>query len=295
MNLPSLPMVPVQGGLSRYLDQIKQFPVLDRDEEYMLAQRFQEHGDKEAAHKLVTSHLRLVAKIAFGYRGYGLPMSDLISEGNLGLMKAVRKFDPEKGFRLSTYAMWWIKASVTEFILQSWSLVKLGTVAAQKKLFFSLRKIKSRLGIFGDAQLTGPQVKQLSGDLSLPEREVVNMDQRLSARDMSLNAPLPSEDGGEYMDLLADERETPESILVRSGESAWQSEVLREAMETLPERDRHIIEMRKLSDDPMKLEELGEHYGVSRERIRQIEARAFEKIAKFVREAAEERGYVGAV
>jgi len=294
MTTPSLPMVPAQGGLSRYLEQVKQFPVLEREEEYMLAKRCQDHGDKEAAHKLVTSHLRLVAKIAFGYKGYGLPMSDLISEGNLGLMKAVKKFDPEKGFRLSTYAMWWIKASVTEYILQSWSLVKLGTVAAQKKLFFSLRKIKNRLGVFDEAQLTGPQVKQLSTDLSLPEREVVNMDRRLSGRDMSLNAPLPSEDGGEYMDLLADERETPETTLVKADEKNWQSEVLREAMETLPERDRHIIEARKLSDDPMKLEELGQHYGVSRERIRQIEARAFEKISKFVREAAMERGYAGA-
>jgi len=287
-------MVPIQGGLSRYMEQIKLFPILEREQEFMLAKRFQEHGDKEAAHEMVTSHLRLVAKIAFGYKGYGLPMSDLISEGNLGLMKAVKKFDPDKGFRLSTYAMWWIKASVTEYILQSWSLVKLGTVAAQKKLFFSLRKIKSRLGVIGDAQLTGSQVKQLSTDLSLPEREVTNMDRRLGARDMSLNAPLPSEDGGEYMDLLADERETPESTLVRSDEKSWQNEVLREAMETLPERDRHIIEMRKLSDNPMKLEELGVHYGVSRERIRQIEARAFEKISKYVLEVSAERGYAGA-
>jgi len=294
MASQSLPMVPIQGGLSRYMEQIKLFPILEREQEFMLAKRFQEHGDKEAAHEMVTSHLRLVAKIAFGYKGYGLPMSDLISEGNLGLMKAVKKFDPDKGFRLSTYAMWWIKASVTEYILQSWSLVKLGTVAAQKKLFFSLRKIKSRLGVIGDAQLTGSQVKQLSTDLSLPEREVTNMDRRLGARDMSLNAPLPSEDGGEYMDLLADERETPESTLVRSDEKSWQNEVLREAMETLPERDRHIIEMRKLSDNPMKLEELGVHYGVSRERIRQIEARAFEKISKYVLEVSAERGYAGA-
>lgn len=294
MTVNALPVVSSEGGIGRYLQEIRRFPILDRDEEFMLAVRLRDHDDVDAAHKLVTSHLRLVAKIAFGYRGYGLPVSDLISEGNVGLMKAVKKFDPEKGFRLSTYAMWWIKASVTEYILQSWSLVKLGTVAAQKKLFFSLRKIKRQLGVVDDAALTESQTKLLSSDLGLSEREVTNMDQRLSARDMSLNAPMPSEEGTEYLDLLADERPSPEAVASKKEESHWQTTVLREAISTLPDREQHIFNERRLSDDPQKLEELGQHYGISRERVRQLEVRAFEKVKKFVLEATKQRGLVEA-
>ena len=294
MAVNSLPMISAEGGIGRYLQEIRRFPVLERDEEYMLAVRLRDHDDVDAAHKLVTSHLRLVAKIAFGFRGYGLPIADLISEGNVGLMKAVKKFDPEKGFRLSTYAMWWIKASVTEYILQSWSLVKLGTVAAQKKLFFSLRKMKRQLGVVGEASLTDGQTKELSDGLGLSEREITNMDRRLSARDMSLNAPLPSEEGMEYQDLLADDRPNPEVIATANEEKSWQSEILQEAISTLPEREQHILAERRLSDDPQKLEELGTHYGISRERVRQLEVRAFEKVKKFVLEATQERGLVPA-
>jgi len=294
MSVNTLPMISAEGGLGRYLQEIRRFPILDRDVEQELAVRLRDHDDVDAAHQLVTSHLRLVAKIAFGFRGYGLPVADLISEGNVGLMKAVKKFDPERGFRLSTYAMWWIKASVTEYILQSWSLVKLGTVAAQKKLFFSLRKIKRQLGVVGDASLTDSQTKELSSGLGLSEREITNMDRRLSARDMSLNAPLPSEEGMEYMDLLADERPNPEVTATANEQKAWQSAILEEAMAILPDRERHILAERRLSDDPQKLEELGTHYGISRERVRQLEVRAFDKVKKFVLEATQERGLVPA-
>ncbi|MCW9032907.1 MAG: RNA polymerase sigma factor RpoH [Rhodospirillales bacterium] len=295
MSVNTLPIVSSEGGIGRYLQEIRKFPLLARDEEYMLATQLRDKDDVDAAHKLVTSHLRLVAKIAFGFRGYGLPMSDLISEGNVGLMKAVKKFDPEKGFRLSTYAMWWIKASVTEYILQSWSLVKLGTVAAQKKLFFSLRKMKKQLGVVDDNALTDQHTKQLSTDLGLSEREITNMDRRLSSRDMSLNAPLPSEEGMEYIDLLADDRPNPEVIAAKAQDKSWKSGVLEEAMATLPDRERHILSERRLSDDPQKLEELGQHYGISRERVRQLEVRAFDKVKKAVLELSAEKGLIPAM
>ncbi|MGB0748012.1 MAG: RNA polymerase sigma factor RpoH [Magnetospiraceae bacterium] len=286
MATNTLPSLSDDTGLRRYLSEIRQFPMLAAEEEYMLAKRLHEHGDTEAAHRLVTSHLRLVAKIAFGYRGYGLPVADLISEGTLGLMKAVKKFDPERGFRLATYAMWWIKASVTEYILGSWSLVKLGTVAAQKKLFFSLSRLKKQIGVVEGDMLTEQQAGDLAGELGLPTAEVVNMEQRLSARDMSLNAPLPKEEGGEFMDLLPDESPTPEAIVADAQEIARNSDLLRDAMDQLPDRERHILTERRLRDDPVKLEDLGKHYGISRERVRQLEVRAFDKVKKAVLAAA---------
>jgi RNA polymerase sigma-32 factor len=286
MTAASLPIPSTDQGLSQYLQQIRKFPVLTADEEFMLAKRLKEHGDLEAAHELVTSHLRLVVKIAFGYRGYGLPVADLISEGNVGLMKAVKKFDPDRGFRLSTYAMWWVKAAVTEYILQSWSLVKLGTVAAQKKLFFSLRRIKNQLGVINDAALTPEQARELSERVGVSEAELLNMDARLAQRDMSLNTPMPSDEGTEYMDMLSDERPDPESLVADSEEKGQHLELLNDALATLPERERHILSERRLSDSPQKLEELGQHYGISRERVRQLEVRAFDKVRKFVLEAS---------
>lgn len=254
----------------------------------MLAKRFTDHGDNEAAHKLVTSHLRLVAKIAMGYRGYGLPVSDLVSEGSIGLMKAVKKFDPERGFRLSTYAMWWIKASITEYVLRSWSMVKLGTMAAQKKLFFSLRKMKSRLNIIESGDLTPEQLVQLADAMNVSENEINSMNRRLMARDASLNAPLSQEDeGAEFQDTLVYEGPSPESITADGQELSYRRELLMEAMAELNERERDIITERRLSDSPMTLEDLGERYGISRERVRQLEVRAFEKISAQVTSAAE--------
>ncbi len=287
-NVTALPTIPVDGGLSKYFQEVWTFPILEKEEEYMLAKRFSESGDNEAAHKLVTSHLRLVAKIAMGYRGYGLPVADLVSEGNIGLMKAVKKFDPERGFRLSTYAMWWIKASITEYVLRSWSMVKLGTMAAQKKLFFSLRKMKSRLNIIDSGDLTPEQLSQLADAMNVSEDEINSMNRRLMARDASLNAPLSHEDeGAEFQDTLVDEGVSPEIHAAESQELSFRRELLARAMQDLNERERDIISERRLSDTPMTLEELGERYGISRERVRQLEVRAFEKITAAVTAAAE--------
>lgn len=274
----ALPEVPVDGGLSRYFQEVWRFPMLEADEEYMLAQRYRTHGDSDAAHQLVTSHLRLVAKIAMKYKGYGLPMADLVSEGNIGLMRAVKKFEPERGFRLSTYAMWWIKAAITEHVLKSWSLVKLGTVASQKKLFFSLRTIKSKLNIMDSGELTDEQAAELSENLNVSAADIQQINRRMSARDASLNARLADDDGMEFQDTLVDDRPSPERVLAESEEFGARHTMLQSAIATLPDREREIFIERRLSEDPKTLEELGEVYGVSRERIRQLEARAFEKV-----------------
>ena len=287
MAIATLPTVTVDGGLSKYFQEVWKFPILEKEQEYMLAKRYVDHGDSEAAHKLVTSHLRLVAKIAMGYRGYGLPVSDLVSEGSIGLMKAVKKFDPERGFRLSTYAMWWIRASITEYVLRSWSMVKLGTMAAQKKLFFSLRKMKSRLSIIESGDLTPDQLTQLADAMNVSEDDINSMNRRLMARDASLNAPLSQdEEGAEFQDTLIDDNPSPEFITAENQEMSFRRELLQSAMAQLNERERDIITERRLSEDPMTLEELGQRYGISRERIRQLEARAFEKISAVMTSAA---------
>ncbi len=286
MTAITLPVLSGEGGLATYLNAIKKFPLLKPEEEYRLAMRWREHGEREAAHKLVTSHLRLVAKIAMKYRGYGLPMADLISEGNIGLMKAVRKFEPERGFRLSTYAIWWIKAAVTEHVLRSWSLVKMGTVSAQKKLFFSLRKAKNKLKILGSAELDGEQAAKLAETLKVPVRDVVQMNRRLAARDLSLNAPVSSDgESKEFQDTLIDDSPSPEAVTAKREEARIRGALLREALATLPDRERYILTQRRLQDDPVTLETLGNELGVSRERIRQLEVRAFEKIQKKVRKS----------
>ncbi len=283
MTALSLPAVPVEGGLSRYFREVWSFPMLEKEEEQMLAVRWRDKGDTESAHKLVTSHLRLVAKIAMKYRGYGLPVADLVSEGNIGLMKAVKKFDPGLGFRLSTYAMWWIRASITEYILKSWSMVKLGTVASQKKLFFSLRNLKGRLNILDSGELTPDQAQQLSDTMGVSADEIINMNRRLSTRDLSLNAPLSNdEEGIEFQDTLVDNSPSPESRFAEAEELGHRSAILRQALKALPERERHIFTERRLKDDPKTLEELGKEYGISRERIRQLEVRAFDKVQKAV-------------
>ncbi len=278
MSLPS-----AEGGLSRYLAEIRRFPMLEPQEEYMLAKRWREHEDPEAAHKLVTSHLRLVAKIAMGYRGYGLPISEVISEGNVGLMQAVKRFEPDKGFRLATYAMWWIKASIQEYILRSWSLVKMGTTAAQKKLFFNLRKAKSQISALEEGDLRPDQVQQIATKLGVTEQEVIDMNRRLGG-DASLNAPLRGdvEGGGEWQDWLADDRDNQETTLAEVEEMDNRRSALSGALSVLNERERRIFEARRLSDDPMTLEDLAAEFGVSRERVRQIEVRAFEKVQKAV-------------
>ncbi|MFS8035849.1 RNA polymerase sigma factor RpoH [Xanthobacter sp. AM11] len=277
MSIPS-----AEGGLSRYLEEIRRFPMLEPQEEYMLAKSWREHGDRDAAHKLVTSHLRLVAKIAMGYRGYGLPISEVISEGNVGLMQAVKRFEPEKGFRLATYAMWWIRASIQEYILRSWSLVKMGTTAAQKKLFFNLRKAKSQISALEEGDLRPDQVKQIATKLGVTEQDVVDMNRRLSG-DASLNAPIREEaDGGEWQDWLVDERLDQEEQLAESEELDNRRSALSGALSVLNERERRIFEARRLSEDPMTLEDLASEFGVSRERVRQIEVRAFEKVQKAV-------------
>jgi RNA polymerase sigma-32 factor len=292
MTALSLPAVPVDGGLSRYFREVWTFPMLEKEEEQMLAIRWRDKQDTDAAHKLVTSHLRLVAKMAMKYRGYGLPVADLVSEGNIGLMKAVKKFNPDLGFRLSTYAMWWIKASITEYILKSWSLVKLGTVASQKKLFFSLRKLKSRLNILDNGELTSEQAKQLSDAMRVSSDEIVNMNRRLSTRDLSLNAPMSKdEEGAEFQDSLVDNTPTPETLVANAEERGHQSAILKEALKTLPERERNILSERRLKDNPLTLKKLGQEYGISRERVRQLEVRAFGKVQKAVKAAiAEESG-----
>ncbi len=279
----ALPVLANEGGLSRYLDEIRRFPMLEPHEEYMLAKRWREHGDREAAHKLVTSHLRLVAKIAMGYRGYGLPISEVVSEGNVGLMQAVKRFEPEKGFRLATYAMWWIKAAIQEYILRSWSLVKMGTTANQKKLFFNLRKAKGRISALEEGDLHPDQVKQIATQLGVTEQDVVDMNRRLGG-DASLNAPLREEgEGGEWQDWLVDTGQSQEQTLVEEEEGQNRLKALRSALSVLNPRERRIFEARRLSDDPITLEELSTEFGVSRERVRQIEVRAFEKIQEAVK------------
>nr|WP_280818927.1 RNA polymerase sigma factor RpoH [Methylobacterium variabile] len=268
---------PEFGIPPRYLDEIRRFPMLEPTEEYMLAKSWREHGDRDAAHKLVTSHLRLVAKIAMGYRGYGLPIGEVVSEGNVGLMQAVKRFDPDKGFRLATYAMWWIKAAIQEYILRSWSLVKMGTTANQKKLFFNLRKAKGRISALDEGDLKPDQVKQIATRLGVPEQDVIDMNRRLSG-DASLNAPLREEGEGEWQDWLVDDRPTQETVLAREEEGQNRLAALRDALDVLNPRERRIFEARRLAEDPITLEDLSSEFGVSRERVRQIEVRAFEKV-----------------
>ena len=286
MTTLALPTVPVEGGLARYFREVWRFPILGAEEEYMLAKRWREHDDVEAAHALVTSHLRLVAKIAMKYRGYGLPVADLVSEGNIGLMKAVRKFEPDLGFRLSTYAIWWIKAAITEYVLRSWSLVKMGTVAAQKKLFFSLRRVKGQLKILDSGDLNSEQATILAEALNVSEDEVVAMNARMSSRDLSLNAPVTKDgDMTEFLDTLVDERPSPEALVAEKEERTQRRDLLDRALTTLPERERHIFVERRLKDDPSTLEVLGQVYGISRERVRQLEVRAFEKVKREIETA----------
>ncbi|WP_299436633.1 RNA polymerase sigma factor RpoH [uncultured Rhodospira sp.] len=281
-TLSSLPAVSEDGGLDRYLRTVRQFPVLSPEEEYMLARRFHDHDDVEAAHTLVTSHLRLVAKIALGYRHYGLPVADLVSEGSLGLMQAVKKFDPEKGFRLATYAMWWIKASIHEYILNSWSLVKIGTLSAHKKVFYNLRKIKARLGLLDNRDLSPDEVTLIAGELGVSETDVTNMSRRMAARDGSLNRVVGEDGDIEMMDLLEDETPNQEEILMERSESGYRMALLDGAMDGLNARERDVFTRRRLASEPETLEDLGKEYGVSRERVRQIENRAFEKVRKAV-------------
>ena len=282
MSAGNLPILATEGGLSRYLDEIRKFPMLKPDEEYMLAKSWREHGDRDAAHRLVTSHLRLVAKIAMGYRGYGLPISEVVSEGNVGLMQAVKRFEPDRGFRLATYAMWWIKASIQEYILRSWSLVKMGTTANQKKLFFNLRKAKSQISALDEGDLRPDQVSEIATRLGVTEQDVIDMNRRLGG-DSSLNAPLREEGEGEWQDWLVDDSASQESILVDQEEGQNRTRALREALGVLNERERRIFEARRLAEDPITLEELSGEFGVSRERVRQIEVRAFEKIQEAVK------------
>jgi RNA polymerase sigma-32 factor len=269
-----------EQGLSRYLTEIRKFPMLAKDEEFMLAKRWTEHQDPEAAHRLVTSHLRLVAKIAMGYRGYGLPIGEVISEGNVGLMQAVKKFEPDKGFRLATYAMWWIRASIQEYILHSWSLVKMGTTAAQKKLFFNLRKLKGQMQAIEEGDLSPEQVTKIATRLGVPEEEVVNMNRRLAAPDSSLNAPVKAEGDMEWQDWLVDDSPNQEARLAESQELGQRKHMLANALKQLTDRERHIIVERRLVDEPKTLEDLSSKYGISRERVRQIEVRAFDKLQK---------------
>jgi RNA polymerase sigma-32 factor len=292
----ALPVITAEGGLAHYLDEIRRFPMLEPQEEYMLAKSWREHGDRNAAHRLVTSHLRLVAKIAMGYRGYGLPISEVISEGNVGLMQAVKRFEPEKGFRLATYAMWWIKAAIQEYILRSWSLVKMGTTANQKKLFFNLRKAKSKISALGEGDLRPEQVKTIAQRLGVTEQDVIDMNRRLGG-DASLNAGIREDgDSGEWQDWLVDDSASQESVLVESEEFDNRRKALGDALSVLNDRERRIFEARRLADNPITLEELASEFGVSRERVRQIEVRAFEKVQKAVRQrvAAMERPSAGA-
>jgi len=295
MATAAVSVISPDGGLSRYLSEIRKFPMLERDEEFMLAKRWKEHEDPEAAHRMVTSHLRLVAKIAMGYRGYGLPIGEVISEGNVGLMQAVKKFEPDKGFRLATYAMWWIRASIQEYILRSWSLVKMGTTAAQKKLFFNLRKAKSQISALEDGDLRPEHVTQIATKLGVQEEEVISMNRRLSGPDASLNAPLRVDGDSEWQDWLADDNQvSQETQLAEDEEKSIRMELLQAAMSELSDRERHIMTERRLRDDPTTLEELASQYGVSRERVRQIEVRAFEKLQKAMQAAARERNLVAA-
>jgi RNA polymerase sigma-32 factor len=289
MAAVKVPVLVPEGNLNSYLQDIRKFPMLELDEEYMLAQSWRERGDVDAAHKLVTSHLRLVAKIAMGYRGYGLPVSELISEGNVGMMQAVKRFDPERGFRLATYAMWWIRASIQEYILHSWSLVKMGTTASQKKLFFNLRKLKGQIKAVEEGDLDPEHVTEIAEKLGVPEQDVVSMNRRLAAPDHSLNAPVRIDGDGEWQDWLEDDSQNQEQLLAESEELHKRRELLTKAMENLNDRERYILTERRLKEDPTTLEELSQEYGISRERVRQIEVRAFEKLQKAIRNAAIEQ------
>jgi len=285
----TLPTIASESNLSRYLQEIRKFPMLEPEQEYMLAKRWREHGDSDAAHQLVTSHLRLVAKIAMGYRGYGLPVSELISEGNVGMMQAVKRFEPDRGFRLATYAMWWIRAAIQEYILHCWSLVKMGTTAAQKKLFFNLRKLKGQLQAIEEGDLSPENVKKIATELSVSEEDVINMNRRLAAPDHSLNAPLRVDGDGEWQDWLVDETDSQEIALAERQELTKRRKLLTHAMKSLNSRERHILTERRLKDEPTTLEDLSREYGISRERVRQIEVRAFEKLQKAIRSAALEQ------
>jgi RNA polymerase sigma-32 factor len=286
MSKMMVPTLTSDGGLARYLQEIRKFPMLRPEQELQLARRWREHNDSEAAHQLVTSHLRLVAKIAMGYRGYGLPVSEIVSEGNVGLMQAVKRFEPDKGFRLATYAMWWIRASIQEFILRSWSLVKMGTTANQKKLFFNLRKVKGQIQALEDGDLRPDQVREIATRLGVQEDDVISMNRRLSG-DTSLNAPLRADSEGEWQDWLVDDTPNQEARLAEHEEMTVRHGLLTQALETLNDRERRIFEARRLMDEPLTLEDLSREFGVSRERIRQIEVRAFEKVQKAVRNAAQ--------
>jgi RNA polymerase sigma-32 factor len=289
MSSRGLPSLQGEGGLSRYLTEIRKFPLLDPQEEYMLAKRWKEHEDPGAARKLVTSHLRLVAKIAMGYRGYGLPVSEIVAEGNVGLMQAVKRFEPDKGFRLATYAMWWIRAAIQEYILRSWSLVKMGTTAAQKKLFFNLRKAKNKIEAIEEGDMTPEHVAKIADQLGVSQDEVVSMNRRLSGPDSSLNAPLRSDSESEWQDWLADDTIDQETRMAEREEMGERHDLLTGALGELTEREREIIQARRLQDDPATLEELSQKYGVSRERVRQIEVRAFEKLQNQMKRALVEK------
>ena len=277
-----LPVLSSEGNLSIYLQEIKKFPILTADEEYMLAKRYKEYGDTEAAHKLVTSHLRLVAKIAMGYRGYGLPVTDLISEGNVGIMQAVKKFDPERGFRLATYAMWWIRAQIQEYVLHSWSLVKIGTTAAQKKLFFNLKKLKNQLSSIDSGDLSPENAREIANRLNVKEAEVLDMNNRLFTGDQSLNIQVGNEGDTEWQDMLVDSNDTQDNIIANTDELLYRKKIFEKAIKVLNEREKEIIKLRKLKDKPVKLEELSKKFNISRERVRQIEEKAFEKLKKQV-------------
>ena len=289
MATTSLPSLSPDGNLTRYLQDIRKFPMLEPEQEFMLAKAWREHGDVEAAHQLVTSHLRLVAKIASGYRGYGLPIAELISEGNVGLMQAVKKFEPDRGFRLATYAMWWIRAAIQEYILHSWSLVKMGTTAAQKKLFFNLRRMKGKLQALEEGDLSPENVKKIATDLQVTEDEVVSMNRRLAAPDNSLNAPVRADSEGEWMDWLVDETSSQETVLAERDEFDKRKGLLARALRALNGRERDILTRRRLAEEPVTLEDLSREYGISRERVRQIEVRAFEKLQKSIRNLAIEQ------
>jgi RNA polymerase sigma-32 factor len=279
-----------EGNLTRYLQEIRKFPMLSAEEELELSRRWRDHEDMDAAHKLVTSHLRLVAKIAMGYRGYGLPVGELISEGNVGMMQAVKRFDPDRGFRLATYAMWWIRAAIQEYILHSWSLVKMGTTASQKKLFFNLRRLKGQMQAIDDGDLQPEQVAKIAHALDVPEQDVISMNRRLSAPDHSLNAPVRSDSEGEWQDWLVDESDSQETAIAEHEELSGRKALLASALKTLNERERHILIERRLKDNPTTLEELSQQYGISRERVRQIEVRAFEKLQRAMHaQVAEQR------
>jgi RNA polymerase sigma-32 factor len=286
MAVRNLPSLVSDSNLARYLAEIRQFPMLEQSEEFMLAKRWQQHQDTEAAHKMVTSHLRLVAKIAMGYRGYGLPMSEVISEGNVGLMQAVKRFDPDKGFRLATYAMWWIRAAIQEYILHSWSLVKIGTTAAQKKLFFNLRRVKGQLKALEEGDLKPETVKEIATRLDVSESDVVDMNRRLAAPDHSLNAPVRMDGEGEWQEWLVDETDSQETMLAESQEFGRRQKLLDRALKLLNPRERRILSERRLKDEPTTLEDLSKEFGISRERVRQIEVRAFDKVQRAIRNAA---------